>query len=373
MVVYIVNDPVDVCSLLVKGNLKQIVCTVCSGLCDTFHFPCKFGHCPFAVPTGHAAHTYLNLCDHGAKIAPWRQACVTTVTPFLCGMEARRSDQLLLLALGFVWGSSFILMKIGLTAFSDSQVAAMRMFFALLACLPMLVQQWSNMDGKMWLKLIIPGMLGSCIPAFLFTAAQTALTSSLTGMLNSTVPVITLLIGLIFFGLRPTMVQVAGLLVGLCGALLLIVSPDTVDGFKPEAFLVLLAATCYAINLNYVRRYLTGVSTMVITAGGFVWAGVPCGVYLAYDGAFSLMFNSENLVPLAAIILLAVVGTALAVVVFNRLIIRSGPLFASMVTYIVPVFAVMWGLIDGETVRPAQLAAVGLVLGGVYLVNLKKG
>lgn len=324
------------------------------------------------MSAGHAAHAYL--CPHlcSAKIAFGRLAYVTIVTAFLCGMEARRSDHLLLLALGFVWGSSFILMKIGLNVFTDRQVAAMRMFFALLACLPMLVQQWRNIDVNMWLKLIVPGMLGSCIPAFLFTAAQTALPSSLTGMLNSTVPVITLLIGLVFFGLRPTMVQVAGLLVGLCGAMLLIVGPDTVGGFKPEAFLVVLAATCYAINLNYVRRYLTGVSTMVITAGGFVWAGLPCGVYLAYDGAFTEMFRYQNLIPLLAIVLLAVVGTALAVVVFNRLIIRSGPLFASMVTYIVPVFAVMWGLIDGETVRPVQLAAVGLVLGGVYLVNLKK-
>ena len=224
----------------------------------------------------------------------------------------------------------------------------------------------------MWLKLIIPGIFGSCIPAFLFTAAQTVVSSSLTGMLNSTVPMITLLIGLAFFGLRPTMIQIAGLLVGLCGALLLIAGPDIEGGFKSEATLVVLAATCYAINLNYVRRCLTGVGTMVITAGGFVWAGLPCGIYLAYDGAFPLMLSPENLKPLAAIILLAVVGTALAVVVFNRLIIRSGPLFASMVTYIVPVFAVMWGLIDGESVRYVQFAAVTLVLGGVYLVNLKK-
>ena len=276
---------------------------------------------------------------------------------------------LLLLLIGTIWGSSFILMKKGLIVFEDTQIAALRMGMAWLVTLPFLLGRFKEISKKEWLILLCVGLLGNGLPAFLFATAQTKIDSSLAGMLNSLVPILTMVFGLLLFGLRTWMLQVAGLVIGFVGALSLIVMPGGIDDFQPAALLVVLASMCYAFNLNMVRKYLAKMPSMLITAGSFLWVGPFCLIYL-FSTDFTSRFEHEYaLQSFGAIAVLAVVGTTIAVLMFNKLIQAGGAVFASMVTYIVPVVAILWGILDGELISLWSVLGVVVILAGVYLVN----
>ncbi len=260
-------------------------------------------------------------------------------------------------------------MKKGLIVFSDTQIAALRMGLAWLVTVPFLIPRFREVKKKEWLILLSVGLTGNGIPAFLFAIAQTKIDSSLAGMLNSLVPILTLTFGLLLFGLKTWFLQVVGLLIGFIGAVMLIVLPQGLGGFQPEAMLVVLASACYALNLNVVRKFLPKMPSMLITAGSFLWIGPVCLIYL-FTTDFTARFNLDYaLQSFGAIAILAVVGTSLAVLMFNRLIQEGGALFASMVTYIVPVVAIGWGVLDGESVSVWSVIGVLVILGGVYLVN----
>jgi drug/metabolite transporter (DMT)-like permease len=276
---------------------------------------------------------------------------------------------LLLVLIGTIWGSSFILMKKGLIVFSDTQIAATRMGLAWLVTLPFILGRFKEISKKEWLILLCVGLLGNGVPAFLFATAQTKIDSSLTGMLNSLVPILTMVFGLLLFGLKTWPLQVVGLIIGFIGALLLIVMPDGIDGFDPHALLVVLASMCYAFNLNMVRKYLSRMPSMLITAGSFLWVGPLCLIYLFSTDFISRFDHEFAWMSFSAIALLAVVGTTLAVLMFNKLIQSGGVLFASMVTYIVPIVAILWGVLDGEIISLWSISGVFIILSGVYLVN----
>ncbi len=259
-------------------------------------------------------------------------------------------------------------MKKGLTVFSDSEVAALRMGIAWAVTMPFLIPSLGSISRRQWMLLLAVGTLGNGIPAFLFTAAQTHLNSSVVGMLNSLVPVLTLAFGALLFGLPVKQNQLLGIAIGLCGALMLIL-PNGISGFHWSALLVVAASSCYALNLNIVRKYLQGVPTMTITAGAFLWIGPVCVGYLLCSDMPQKMAEPGAMVALSAISLLAIMGTALAVLLFNALIQRAGAVFASTVTYVVPVFAVMWGVLDGEQLLPAHVLGIGTVLLGVNIMN----
>ncbi|MFT4595385.1 MAG: drug/metabolite transporter (DMT)-like permease [Psychroserpens sp.] len=300
----------------------------------------------------------------------------STRTPFncdlnhvLCSMGESLKSWLLLVLIGTIWGSSFILMKKGLVVFEDTQIAAMRMGLAWLVTLPFLLGRFKEVSKKEWLVLLSVGLLGNGLPAFLFATAQTKIDSSLAGMLNSLVPILTMVFGLLMFGLRTWLKQVIGLVIGFLGALLLIVMPGGIDGFQPAALLIVAASMCYAFNLNVVRKYLSKMPSMLITAGSFLWVGPFCLVYL-FSTDFITRFDHEfAMQSFGAIVILAVVGTTIAVLMFNKLIQSGGAVFASMVTYIVPVVAILWGVLDGESISPWSVIGVAVILGGVYLVN----
>ena len=260
-------------------------------------------------------------------------------------------------------------MKKGLIVFEDDQIAAMRMGMAWLVTLPFLLGRFREISKKEWLILLSVGLLGNGLPAFLFATAQTKIDSSLAGMLNSLVPILTMVFGLLMFGLRTWLTQVIGLVIGFVGAILLVVMPGGINGFQPAALLVVLASMCYAFNLNIVRRYLSKMPSMLITAGSFLWVGPVCLIYL-FSTDFVGRFNHEFAIQsFGAIVILAVVGTTIAVLMFNKLIQSGGAVFASMVTYIVPVVAILWGVLDGESISLWSVVGVAIILGGVYLVN----
>jgi drug/metabolite transporter (DMT)-like permease len=284
-------------------------------------------------------------------------------------MQNTVRNWLLLVLIGTIWGSSFILMKKGLIVFSATQIAALRMGLAWLVTLPFLLPRFGQISKKEWLVLLSVGLFGNGLPAFLFATAQTKIDSSLAGMLNSLVPILTMIFGLALFGLRTWFLQVVGLFIGFLGAILLIVMPGGIDGFKPEALLVVVASMCYAFNLNMVRKFLPTMPSMVITAGSFLWIGPACLIYLFNTDFVARLDYDHALQSFGAIAILAVVGTTVAVLMFNKLIQSGGALFASMVTYIVPIVAIIWGVLDGEKVSAWSISGVFVILAGVYLVN----
>ena len=185
--------------------------------------------------------------------------------------ERRWFQYAILLFLAFIWGSSFILMKIGLKSFSSPQVAAIRMLSASLVLLPYSIKHLKTVSKKDIKYLLIAGFIGSFIPAFLFTKAQTRIDSALAGMLNSLTPVFTLIVGLLFHKTKTRWMQVLGLLLGLAGALGLISSGKNVSlqNINSYAFFIVAATTCYAININVVKKHLTHLKGVQITSISF--------------------------------------------------------------------------------------------------------
>ena len=279
----------------------------------------------------------------------------------------------LLIFLAFIWGSSFILMKKGLESYDNFQVASLRILISFLFLLPIIFRNFKKIKKDQWWKVIIAGLLGSGIPAFLFTTAQTKISSSLSGMLNSLVPLFTVIIGLIFFGLKARTLKILGVLVGLIGALGLLYSTGDVSVQNEEMIygsLVVLATICYATNVNFIKDKLSDVSSLNITAFGFLLIGPLVAVYLFSTDFVEIAKTEEGaLMNLGHIALLSIFGTAIAVILFNMLIKRVSAVFASSVTYMIPVFAIFWGFVDGEEISMLQILNIGIILSGVYIVN----
>jgi drug/metabolite transporter (DMT)-like permease len=287
-------------------------------------------------------------------------------------MEKLIKNYAVLILLAIIWGSSFILMKRGLDVYSYTQVAALRLFIAFLSLTPFLLRAVKLVQKKHIIPIVVMALFGNGIPAFLFTKAQTQLDSSLVGILNSLVPLFTLLLGVYFFRTKPTKTNIAGIIIGLFGAVFLTYS--TMGGgveINDYVFLVILATVMYAISINVIKKYLQDLDALSISSLAFLMIGPFSAIYIFNTDFLILSASSEGVEALLYIVLLAVVGTSLAVVIFNQLISRSSAIFASSVTYLIPIVAIFWGIFDGEKVTLIHLLSVVIILSGVYLVNKK--
>ncbi len=278
-----------------------------------------------------------------------------------------------LVFLSLIWGSSFILMKKGLRSYSHDQVAALRIFISFLAFLPFGIKNLKKVSKENIYSLLIVGFIGSTIPAFLFTKAQTNIDSALAGILNSITPLFTLIIGLIFYKSTAKLINAVGIFLGLIGALGLIIhtSSDSniLGNVNYYGLYVELATICYGINVNQVKYKIKGLNGLELTSMAFMFVGPFAGIYLLFtDFSFALSTN-DYMLNLGYIAILAVIGTVMALVIFNTLIQYTSALFGASVTYIIPIFAIAWGIFDGEKITIIQFLWIGLILTGVYLVN----
>ena len=286
-------------------------------------------------------------------------------------LENRSWQWAALLFLSVVWGSSFILMKKGLESYSNLQVAAFRIFFSFVFLLPFIIRSLRMIRRDNILSLLLVGWIGFAIPAVLFTKAQTRIDSSLAGMLNSLTPLFTLIAGLLLYRSRARWINVAGLLIGLLGALGLLVQGDlsVFRGINLFSLFVVAATLCYGINANEVKYKLDDLSSLQITSLAFLFTGPLAGIYLLLTDLSPAAGTEHYLLNLGYIAVLALFSSVIAVIVFNHLIKQTTPLFAASVTYIIPLFAVLWGIADGEHVGFLQFLWIGVILTGVYLVN----
>ena len=282
---------------------------------------------------------------------------------------------IILLGLAAIWGSSFILMKRGLEAYSSSQVASLRIFIAFLFLIPFAAGNLKLAVSKKWKYLLAAGVFGNCIPAYLFTHAQTGLASSLTGMLNSLTPLFTLILGVFLFQAKIRWFNALGVIIGLSGAFGLILTNDgmSLSGSFEYAIYIIIATFMYALSVNIIKKHLNDVNSVHISAISFMFIGPITGIYLfSTDFTVVLATHPKAYSSLAYVTVLALVGTAVSLMVFNMLIKMTSAIFASSVTYLIPVVAMMWGVLDGEIITLLHLLWVIIILLGVYLVNKKK-
>ncbi len=281
---------------------------------------------------------------------------------------------LLLAVLAVIWGSSFILMKKGLVVFSSNQVAALRIFIAMLGLLPFVWYSFKRVARKDYGVLILVAIFGSGMPPFLFTYAQTQISSALAGLLNALTPLFTFLFGLLIWKLVFNWQKLAGVVIGLVGAIGLILFSAPLEAGSNNWFglFVVLATASYAFNANLIKQYCQNIPPIAISTIGFIFIGPLAGAYLLTTDFFHIMRTDANAPQaLFLIAILALIGTALANILYFRLTQLTDALFASTVTYLIPIVAILWGIWDGETVDWTYFVGMLLILCGVYLTSKK--
>jgi len=296
-------------------------------------------------------------------------------------MKQDTKNWVLLLILSCVWGSSFILMKRGMftlngdAIFSDSQVAALRISIAGIVLLPFALKSLKQIQSfREFLLLAIVGLCGNFFPAYLFTFAETGVSSGYAGMLNSFTPIFSMIIGLLIFKNKLTPIQLLGLFIGTIGIVLLVLSGNSNDlkmtGSSFHVFAIVLATLFYAISLNTIKYTLQKFKAIEITALALFIVLIPSILSaIQLDTLSTIQTNPNALEGLGFIAVLSIVGTALALLLFNQLISSSSTLFASSVTYFIPIVAVFIGVGFGEGINIAQVGAMLLVLLGVFIAN----
>jgi len=281
----------------------------------------------------------------------------------------------LLIILAIIWGTSFILMKRGLLVFSADEVGALRVTAASLVLLPFAIFKLREMPRTEYWKPFLSGLMGIFFPAFLFATAQTQIESSIAGILNSLTPIFTLIIGVVIFQQKFKPLAAIGFLLSLGGTVLLIISRSSgsIGSINYYAFLIVIACVFYGSNVNFLKFKITGLSSMTITSLALLFIGPLAMVYLfGFTGFVSKLTDTPGAWSAAGyVVLLGIMSTSVATLLFTKLIKISSPIFASSVTYIMPIVAVMWGVLDGEQLYTGHYLGMATIIGGVYLANRK--
>lgn len=281
---------------------------------------------------------------------------------------------LYLFILSLIWGTSFILIKKGLIGLNDYQVGSLRIVLTSIFLFSIGFKSLKAIKKKHWMWIALSGFVSSFFPAFLFAKAQSHIDSSVASLLNSLTPLATVVVGIVLFKILSTRNQILGVLVGLVGSVMLVLIGADLNPSQNYSYsiLILIATLGYALNVNIIKKYLHDIGALAVTTGNFLFIFLPALLILYLSGFFESVLYSEKMqISLGYVAILSLVGTAFAKVIFNKLIQIASPVFASSVTYTMPIVAVVWGIIDGETFNISQALAATLILFGVFLANKK--
>ena len=284
-------------------------------------------------------------------------------------MLSKQSKWVLLILLSLIWGSSFILIKRGLVGLSPLQLGSLRMIFAATFLLIIGFNSLKNIRQHQWKYIALTAFMGTFFPAYLFSIAQTEIDSSVSAILNSLTPLGTLILGAFVFGLSFQRRQLFGVIIGLIGCILLVLNGAVNHPGQNYwyATLAILGAICYAVNVNLIKKYLSDVNPLSITTGNFAVLLIPATIILFCTDFMEIAHQSEVQTSMLFVGVLAVMGTCIANVLYFRLIQISSPIFASSVTYMLPLVAIFWGVLDNESLSAIQFLGGFIVLVGVYL------
>ncbi len=287
-------------------------------------------------------------------------------------MKISLQNWIILGVLALTWGSSFILIKQGLVSFTPYQVGALRLCFAggILAFwgIPNLIKRIpKNKIGY----VALAGFTGNFVPMFLFPIAQTQVSSSMAGILDSLVPLFILLFGALFFQLKGTKNQILGAIIGFVGAVILIGG----DGLSGEnsfwhCMIIVFATALYGLNSLILTKYLNDIPSFQLSSSLFTIWLPPAIIILLFSG-FPTIFEgtTQQWESLGFVAILGLVGTAIAMILFYKLIQETGSMFSSMVTYLMPIVSVFWGFLVGEKITWLHIVGFILILSGVYLTQ----
>lgn len=282
------------------------------------------------------------------------------------------SDWFLMIFLATIWGASFLFIKKSVAIFSPVQMAMWRMVLATVVYIPIAIAYWSKIDWKRWKPLVIVAFCGSAIPNFFFAVAQQHVDSSLAGVLNSLTPLFTLVIGALFFGMAFSRDKVLGVVIGLGGAIMLVLfnGHGGVSGNAFYAGLCVLATVCYAINANTVNRHLRDLHPAAIASAAFMVTGLLFMGGLWYSGGWEVAWqHPEGMKGLGYVFYLSAIGTVLGSILYFLLLQRTSAIFATSVTYLLPIGAIAIGSLDGEAIGWIDILGTAVILLGVYLAR----
>lgn len=288
-------------------------------------------------------------------------------------MKTQQLKWLILVLLALIWGSSFILIKKGLIGLNPFQLGSLRIIFCAIFLLLVGFKSLAAIPQHQWKYIALTSLFGTFIPAYLFAIAETQVSSSICSILNSLTPLNTLIFGALFFGLTFKRNQFLGIGIGLIGTAVLIFTGDNQEGSENYYYsvLVLIATICYATNVNLIKIYLSDVKPLSITTGNFLVMLLPAILILSLTDFSSKVSLPQTQNAMFYVMILGIIGTGFANVIFYKLIQISSPVFASSVTYLIPIVAFLWGMLDNEMLTPFQFLGAFIILIGVYLANKK--
>ena len=280
-----------------------------------------------------------------------------------------------LIILSIIWGSSYILIKKSLIGLTPVQLGSLRVVFTTFILLIVGFSSLKKIPLEKWKWIFATGYIGSFFPSFFFAFAQTEIDSGVAAILNSLTPLATFIIGVVFYKFIIDSKQIIGVIIGLIGSIFLIYEGSNINPDQNLMFVgfIIIASICYATSVNMLKVHLQHVPAISIALGNFLCILPPAIVILFNSGFMSLDIanNQEVQDSLFYIIILSIFGSAFAKILFNKFIQIASPVFASSVTYTLPVVAVMWGFVDGETISIKQFFATSIILVGVFLANKK--
>ncbi|MBP0613808.1 DMT family transporter [Chryseobacterium sp. cx-311] len=287
-------------------------------------------------------------------------------------MNSEKEKWVLLVLLTIIWGSSFILIKKSLEHYGPFQVGALRVLIAGILLAPVAIINISKFPRKRLKWLIVAAVAGNFVPMFLFPLAETEVSSSIAGIVNSMMPIFVILIGALFWKFKTTGRQMIGVAISFSGACLLMLSGAEGDSLKIVPILWLLLATLlYAVSITTVKSKLADVPAKILSAFVFFFIlFLPSLITLAFTGFFQNFEGTKGeFIGLGYVSLLSIFGTGLAMMLNYRLLSISTPLFASTVTLLMPIVAVLWGVLDGESLTGLQFAGGFIIIAGLLFLR----
>lgn len=295
-------------------------------------------------------------------------------------MKTELKAWLILIILSLVWGSSFILIKKamepipGYPVFSPYQVGSLRILITSLALLPLAIRHLKKLNKENFIYLFLVGFFGNFITAFLFPIAETKIQSSLAGLLNMGTSVFVIIIAWLFFKDRITKIQFYGFCFSATGLFFILF--DQINGAENDfwyAMIVILATVFYATSVTIIKYKLNGLKPIPITSLAFFLMLIPAIIANLQTGAVqNIKLSGPEGQAFGYLLILSLIGTAIAVLLFNYLISITSPLFSSSVTYIMPIIAVLLGVLDGEKFNYSNLIWIIIIFVGVYLMGKKE-
>lgn len=280
-------------------------------------------------------------------------------------------DWLVFFGLSIIWGFSFFFIKKGLEVFEPLEVAAFRMSIAFLTFTPLLLINRKKLkidkSKRKWIPLL--GLFGNLIPAILFCEAGAKIDSALSGIMNSTTPLFALSIGALYFGVTLTQNKMVGVVVGFIGAIIIVLSKQSITHINPYILFPLFATICYGLNANIFKQYFQHDNPIIIALLQYTFVGSIAILYLLYSGGITKIIQQPEYCwhSLKYLLLLGVLGTALAQVYFNILAQRTSALFATMTTYVIPIVSIIVGVFIGEKIQFLHLVGLAIILVGIYI------